>query len=440
MKTQSDRSGQGYQAPARKGYVRRQEGELVAYEIGAYGFTVNMRSVLIGWGSMAILIFPLGVMGVMLGLQANDWEAAIRTAAIGFGTAGVVASISPFVWLISKAFLWRESIHVGPGGARVRRGLLWDRWEQSDLAGASARMATRSDEPKPPDYEPRGRICLATENSRVCFGGALPASEQRRLINELNSVLSSWKAGDGGVQELSIPLGTRIATGTRGLLSAVVAPFRRPVPYLACDLATILFFFALPKSTLPFDPFEYYPYFFGAFVVGLVLRGFDDHFLSGLQYYLRKNPGFPVIFAMAGFFIGLGGALAGIKFHRGWLTLIVPVTVCVGLHLWLVKRAGKRLGSAKPKRGMGIDVLAGLTLIPIAIAHEHASFLFFEDTSKRYFILALPLVLPVVLAVYWPIRMHYFVDSPRDKSNHIWFWITVVLMAIYAVFGVGYAS
>ena len=110
----------------------RSEGDLVASEIGAYGFTTEMRSVLIGWGAMAICIFPLGVMGVMLGLQSNDWEAAIRTAAIGFGTTGIVASISPFVWLIAKAFLWRESVHIGPGGARVRRGLLWDRWEQSD--------------------------------------------------------------------------------------------------------------------------------------------------------------------------------------------------------------------------------------------------------------------------------------------------------------------
>ena len=121
-----------------------------------------------------------------------------------------------------------------------------------------------------------------------------------------------------------------------------------------------------------------------------------------------------------------------------WIVaLAIPVAASVWVHAHVLGRAMKVEATRESPR-LPIEALSSLTLIPMAIMHEHASFLFFEDTSRRYFVLALPMVLPVVAFVYLPIRMHYFIDSPRDRSNAVWFGLTVAAISVYAVFGVSF--
>ena len=116
--------------------------------------------------------------------------------------------------------------------------------------------------------------------------------------------------------------------------------------------------------------------------------------------------------------------------------LAIPVVASIWVHVSVLNRSIKKKNREKTQSRVPFEVVSSLTLIPMAIIHEHACFLFFEDTARRYFILSLPMVFPVVAFLYFPIRIHFFINNPTDRSNAVWFGLTVVALSIYAVFGV----
>lgn len=424
--------------PGLRQYICRRRDDLVSFDVGPPGFSRAHARVLGTWGMMALCLFPLGVTGLFLGTQSDDWELGIRAATIGFGAIGALAGVGPLFWVLSHAWLRRERIQLSPSRLLVRVGhpFVSRKWTMTELSTVELSGEALAKGRKLLISGPRLRVSWGERS--VLIGTGLSPEDQAKLLVELKKALFTVKysteAGTAAEWRFSAKITMMSLFGV--FYSLVIAPVRHPSPYIFCDLLTIGAIFALPAVGSDLHLFALYPVFFVAFLIGVLIRCFDSGYLSGLSHYHRRYTWFPVAFVSSGFCVGLAGGVS--LLHRlHWIAaLAIPVVASVWVHAFVFGRAMKTKQEKEPTQRFPIEVLSSLTLIPMAIVHEHGSFLFFEDASRRFFILALPMVLPVVAFVYLPIRMHYFIDSPKDRSNAIWFGLTVTAISVYAVFGV----
>ena len=410
----------------------------MSFDIGPPGFSRDHARVIAMWGMMAILIFPLGVTGLFVAAQSDDWEVGIRAATVIFGAIGVIAAVGPIFWVFSHAWLRRERVQISPSGLLIRVGhpFLSRAHRATDLGTVSFDGNT---------HPPKKRLLAVGPFIRVTWGDrrilvatGLAGEDHTRLVIEMKQALVTAKnaTASGPVVEWRFSLKTTVLAVLGGLSALVLGPIRHPSPYVVCDLLTIGALFTLPAVASDLDLFSYYPFLFGAFLVGVWIRRFDGQYLRGLSQYCNRHSWFPGLFLCSGFFVGLAGGVSLLPRLHWIAALSIPVVLSVWVHAHVLGRGPKAREGDDSSQHFPIEVLSSMTLIPMAIVHEHASFLFFEDTSRRLFILALPMVLPVVVFVYLPIRLHYFIDNPGDRSNAVWFGLTVTAISIYAVFGV----
>ena len=426
--------------PGIREYVCRIREQLVSFDIGPPGFSLKHARVLGFWGIFALLLLPLGVTGVVIGGQADDWEGPIRAAAIGFGAVGIVVAVGPLFWVLSHAWLRRERVQVSPGGMFVRVGHpLFSRARRvADLSkvqvGEEGTGGSRKQELLVSDR----RLSISWNGRSFLVGTGLPKSVRVELLGKMRAALDAAKASSKPVPnvEWRFPVLATLTAMCRGVWQLVIEPFRHPVPYIACDLLTIAVVVVLPSFAEDLDLLPAYPALFVAFLVGLWIRRFDPDYLSGLNHYWQRYQRFPALFLVVGFCTGLAGGVTLLGLLPWVAALSIPVALSIWVHVSVLNRSIKTKNREKPENGFPFGVVSSLTLIPLAIMHEHVSFLLFEDTARRYFILALPMVFPVVAFVYFPIRIHFFISNPKDRSNAIWFGLTVVALSIYAVFGV----
>jgi hypothetical protein len=367
---------------------------------------------------------------------ADGWETPLRIACVVGGAIGVLVALGPLFWRFSTAWMWRERVQISPAGLLVRSGLpFWsDRYVAAELA--SVRVETNPS---------AGRLELTLPNGSLQLAGSLSDSDRTVLVGAIRqAILEAGPGGAGDIKEWGYPLGTSLMTAVGGSFRLLINPFARPLPYLFCDVLTIAASVAMPalrsRAGGDVDLFAWYPVIFGAYLVGLWLRRFDGAYLAGLAHYRQKYHWYPVMYLLIGFFVGLAGALGFGGIVPPGATLGVFGLV-IFVHVDLLRASSRKAVPAggEQEQPQGVSLFFGLvttlTLVPMAIIHEQASFLFFEDTAQRYFILALPMVLPVIAVVYIPIRIHYLIESPGDKSNAAWFGLTIAALAVYAVFG-----
>jgi len=429
--------------PSSRSWTVRERDGIASFEIGPPGFNRRHAAVLGMAGMWAVMIFPLSVMGLMLGIQARDWEIGIRAACILGGAIGLIISLGPIVWTCAHAMLWRERIQVGPQGVLIRIGLpLRANISRTSAVALQSSIAKSSKwSPYPERLKPyRSALALQWPQLSISVGLGLADDEQRALLAELHARLKPLKAAGAestSPEEWRYPWTARLLGPFWNLAVALLGPFRRPLPYLVFDILTLGAAVALPLFSLDVGLSRYYPVLYGAFIFGLVLRRWDRHYLRGIAIYDKRYMWFPVMYGMASLAVGLAGAFALSK-HLGWgIGTGVALVIAVAVHVDLLKRGAKTPVDDSTERNPLFDALATATLIPIAIVHEQATFMFFEDTARRYFVLSMAMIPPVVGFVYLPIRMHFFIDAPNDRSNAVWFGLTMVALTIYAVFGFG---
>lgn len=414
--------------------------QFVSFDIGPPGFSRKHARVLGFWGMFAILLLPLGVTGVVIGGQSDDWEGPIRAAAIGFGAVGIVVAVAPLLWVLSHAWLRRERVQVSASGLFIRVGHPFFSRSQriTDLSAVQVGEEGARGSRKEALLVSNRRLRISWNDRSILVGTGLSKPNRVKLLGEIKAALDAAKASTTAIPvvEWRFPFFATLAAMCGGGWRLVIEPFRHPVPYLACDLLTIVAVVALPSFAGDLDLFPAYPALFVAFLVGLWIRRYDPTYLSGLNHYWSRYARFPALFLVVGFCTGLAGGVALLGLLPWIVALSIPVVLSIWVHVSVLNRSIKTKNRQSSKNGFPFGVVSSLTLIPMAIMHEHASFLFFEDTSRRYFILALPMVFPVVAFLYLPIRIHFFISNPNDRSNAVWFGLTVIALSIYAVFGV----
>jgi hypothetical protein len=177
-----------------------------------------------------------------------------------------------------------------------------------------------------------------------------------------------------------------------------------------------------------------YPAELAAYAVALALRAGDGRYLAGLRAQCAAWFSYPVFFVLAGVLMGLaagfGLVMAGVPPLLGLPLGFGPI---LGLHLVLLRRRGT---ASPPEAGPGRRRLQTALLVPLAVHHEHLAFLFFEDSARRFFVLALVMVPPVIGLLYLPVRMHAFIETPGDPGNRAWLALTIALVTVQAVLGV----
>jgi|GEM_PF-4315753 hypothetical protein len=427
-------------------FLRHEHDGVVSFDLGASGIAGRPGAFLLQWAMVSIFCLPLGVVGIAT-LSFSDWQTGLQIFCAAIGFIATFVSLYPIFATLRWAYFRRCRLQVSASGFSFRVGSpLWSKCVQTD--SLDCQLDRGSGRPKGLKHLALDldHLVLRAGSLEVRFGSGLSNSALKDLAKQIHEAVRTAKAvgkvDPGKDVEWRYPMGPSISQRVMGLLKDLTRPFRQPAPYAFCDLISLTGGFLLPRllegrvalGTI-------YPFAFALYLIGLVVRRWDANYLSGLSHYDKRWHWFTFAYVGTPLFTGLGAGFSLMRVANDWLpggvgtiaALLLPPALAVFVHLWVFKK--RKAAVAKPSYRWGMEVISLLTLAPMAILHEHLSFVFFEGTARRLFILALPMVVPVVGALYLPIRLHYFVESPGDRTNRLWFGLTIASISIYSVFG-----
>lgn len=422
----------------------RSEGA-IHLELGPTGITRTHAVFALQLAFLGTFGLALGGAGLTLALTARDFGAPLR---LGLGLAsifGILAGLLPALTVLADGLLRRERVVVGRDGVRVLEGSpLHARVHRLD------RSASRSLARRPIPGLRRLWLSAAPADRQAALwleapegGPAVPLgighgpAIRKALARRLEDALAATaEAPPVDLDPLAARFDWPLGDALRGLRALALEPLRARRGYVIFDLLVLagavavaeLYVLELPLARL-------YPLELLAYAVALALRAGDGRYLAGLRTQCAAWLSYPVFFGLAGLMMGLsagfGLVMAGVPPLLGLPLGFGPV---FGVHLLLLRR--RRAEPPPPEAGPGRRRLQTALLVPLAVHHEHLAFLFFEDSARRFFVLALVMVPPVIGLLYLPVRMHSFVESPGDPGNRAWLALTVALVTLYAVLGV----
>lgn len=409
---------------------------MTSFEIGPPGLVGVGRFVLM-WLFFSTFVIPFAVLGLFAAIAFDDFGLSVRIAGGVLGALGALGVVVPILWALVRGWFWRERVQISTGGVVVRAG--FPRGAKARAARAASftlETAERSAVPLRARVVGSRFLRLRAGALDVYLGGGLAPGEQDRLRDELAAARTRTPV-DPAVEptEWRYPMTWGIVSGGQELARDLVAPLRRPLPFLLCDLVALSASAVVgPLLELIEDPAGLYPAFYALFLAGLWLRRFDPSYLAGLAAYRKRWFSFPLLLVMLGLVTALAAGVMALPHTHVAVALGAPMIAAIAVHRSLLKISARATDARSPSHNWWLEMVCAASLAPILVLHEHATFRFFDGTSDL-FVFALPLVPPVVAFVYLPIRIHYFIDDPGNRSNAIWFTITVAALTAKAVFG-----
>lgn len=388
---------------------------------GFVGFYRFALALVIMFGSLAA---PLGLVGVIGGLQWRDFPLALRIVMFTLGGATVGATLWLSLRLVLDATSLRSRVRVLPDGLLVELGHV----APSRSLWLSPRDDVTIELPRRTELTRRG-VVLSSGGRTIHVGVGLDDGESSRLLAAIQSALRSLPAGPGagGPPPLE-PLGLPWSARARRLRDDLLRPLRRPTSFLLLDVGAIVGVLLLQwVFTDLADRRAAYPAAFALFLLGLAARRFDGSYVAGLRRHLAESPQWSIYYVLGGAAIGLGGLLGGLFAGLRGPWIFAPLLLSIALHVGMLRRA--RGTTPPPRSSPALDLALATTLIPLSVLHESAMFEFFAR-SRDLGPLALAMIVPTVVVAYLPVRMHAFVDAPDDRANVTWFWLTVALLAL----------
>jgi hypothetical protein len=373
------------------------------------------------------------------------------------GLVGVLGTLFALYFSVGHALWWRERVQVGPGGFIVRRGL--PGFRRRYLLPARSIDAIELDREgvrlKSVGHKvlPGFRIVLRAGKQRILVGTGLPHKDVAWLLDALRRARQAALAEEPrALVEWKHPVPPADGRSPRPWTAALLDGLRHPSPYLLFDVAVVLgssALLALLRSDAPEVVFVW-PALYLLFCVGLAVRLFDPHYLANLRVMKDRVNAFWMWYGLAGTLVGFQGMftvagkpeleeLLGLsdKDPLLWasfaLLAIAPV-----LHVLLLRRAG-RLTPAQhqpvPPRSLLRELLVTPCMLGMAVAAELQLYAAFTRGSNagRFGPLMLPLVVVFISVIYVPVRMHYFIDEPRNRRNWASFGFACLAMTVYAV-------
>ena len=430
-------------------------GDVTSFDLGPAGLHADHGLLLWGVGMIAFLILPLGLVALILALTARDFPLGLRIFLGVIGALGSLGSLAPAAWLFGSAWLGRTRIQVSPAGVIVRRRVgPWRRvrtvigLDTLTTAPTVCNAASPLREPRP--HGPR--ILLASPTWRIPLGAGLAPDEVTALGAALAAALRDARArpvtGAGPPVEWAYPMVPGAGSTLASAVGVVLAPLRQPLPFLFLDLAVLAGSLALAPviDELDYRDIELaLTVAFAFYLGGLLLRLHDPSYLAGLRWHAQRSWSFPRWFVTAGLLCGLVpgfaatgpfGEVLGVYYPLLFIVPIAHLALAATLHVTLLRRSRER-AATPPRRRVGLELVAMLLLGPLALLAEVLAFSFFDGMAKELGPLALPMVPLVIALLYWPVRMHAFIDDPGDRSNVVWFWLTVGALTLFAVTGIG---
>ena len=408
------------------------------FDIGPSGFSRPHGMFVAGWWICASLLFALGGAGITLGITAHDFGVPLRIFISIAGTVGVVASLVPFGWALAHAWFLRTSVVIRGSGVVIRTGFPW-RSRVSTAPAEGTRRIVDSQEPLKGLRQllhGKGALLLQAGSWSEPLAALFPDSGRASLRDAMTSHLAGSTgtpadAADAVAPPPPLPWGVR--GYLRSLGASLGAPFRQPVGFLLFDGLTLGAAWVVTYLVEAVPLSLAYPIAFVAYLVGLALRLGDRRYLAGLDESVRAFFQLPALFVLAAAVLGLSGGFSLRVVGPVLVTTVAGLVASIALHVMLVRRRRPAPRGTGP--GAARRIVQFACVWPLASLHEHLMFGFFDNTSDL-FVLALPMVVPVVMFLYLPVRMHYFIEAPRDRSNWLWFGITVMSLSLYGVLGV----
>lgn len=429
-------------------------GDVTSFDLGPSGLHVDHGLLLLGVGTSAFTFLPLGLLAIVAALtaRARDSPLGLRILLGVIGALGSLGSLAPAAWLFGSAWFGRTRIQVSPAGVIVRcRVGPWRRvrtvigLDTLTTAPTVCNWASPLREPRP--YGPR--LLLASPTWRIPLGAGLAPDEVTALGAALAAALRDARAlsvtGAGPPVEWAYPMVPGARSTLASAVGVVLAPLRQPLPFLFLDLAVLAGSLALAPVIDELDIGLALTVAFAFYLGGLLLRLHDPSYLAGLRWHAQRSWSFPIWFVTAGLLCGLGPGFAatgpfrealGVDYPLLFIVPIAHLALAATLHVTLLRRSRER-AATPPRRRVGLELVAMLLLGPLALLAEELAFGFFDGMATRLGPLALSMVPPVIALLYWPVRMHAFIDDPGDRSNVVWFWLTVGALTLFAVTGIG---
>jgi len=377
------------------------------------------------------VLIGLGGLGVTLAITESDFG-ALRWLIGLVGSVAILVALSLLFWVLWHPGNYLERVQSGPGWLVIRRRTPW---AGRVVLASPVRVdnGTYNDTSMVLHFE--ASTCLVLEGRdgrRVAIGANLPTKVHARLRTELERVVTLANSSNAcPPAEWSYPMSAPLSRRLLAFVELFYASLRRPLPFLLTDLVCIAGIFGLSRLIVLPGLLTSYVFAITLFVIGLFLRRWDPSYIATLAGFPNTNLGFG--FVCAGVIMGLAAALAFWVLFNTYVVLAVGGVV-LAVHIHLLRYAGRAQSEGKSRNRL-VEILSSLLMIPLALVHEHLAFLFCADLAKEFFVLALPMIVPMVGLFYLPVRMHAFIDDPDNRSNYAWFWLTVCAMALTGTVG-----
>jgi hypothetical protein len=232
--------------------------------------------------------------------------------------------------------------------------------------------------------------------------------------------------------------------------------FRHPPSYILFDVCTVLAsFFLFDLLENPKILFIGVPFVYLFFCISIFFKQYDEGYVTGLAIFKERHRCILVYVTI--FSMTVGGIASGffyLLFSReteGGLFIIFifafmsiyplifllfplrrAVTNCSGYEYNLTRR---QLYILRLVTGIGIWLMnIYLETIYFIVLRQTAG----EAAGKipfPYNITFFVFAIMLLVALYMPARVHYFIEFPGDRANMISFAVMIALIALYTLFG-----
>ncbi len=394
--------------------------EELRFEVDPVGFIAEHRTRLLWAVGLLVSVGPLGGFGLHLVRTESQLSLWLRAALACVSAAAIALPLWYGVKAVLQATLSRHRIRVLPGGVFVERGI-WRpsrTWWLEPLAAVITR-----------EYD--GALILRASDERGAPAVAIvcqDAGALRQAIEAGKRSLAAQAGATGPPATESFDLAMFLGSQLRGLLRGL----RRPTPFVVLDLGVLTATMLLAHQVQSLDLAAVYPSAYLLFVLGVGARRLDGGTMAELAR--RKDSVHQALaYVGAGAIMALPGVIVTRPLFGLGLGFLVALIVMIGLHVWLVDAARPARRPAPSGSQRAFNFLLALTLVPIGVLHESVIFEFAADAARDLGPFGLALLPILVLFGYWPIRIHAVIADPDDRSNVLWFWITVVALSLFAL-------
>ncbi|MGB1015608.1 MAG: hypothetical protein ACPG4T_15840 [Nannocystaceae bacterium] len=377
------------------------------------------------------LLIGLGGVGVSLAITEPNFG-AVGLLIGSLGSVAILLALGSLVWVLWHPNNYRERIQSGPGWLVLRRT---PRTHKIIALACPVKVddSTYNDLSMFLHFEVTTSLVLeGSDGRRVPIGVNQPAEERARLRAELERVVALANSSTTcppaeWSYPMSLPLGRRLSDYGK----LFYASLRKPRPFLLTDLVCIAGIFGLSRLILLPGLLTSYVIAITLFTIGLFLRRWDTSYMGTLAgfHYINLGLGYD----SAGLIMGLTASLTFWVYFDTYLALAAGFVV-LGVHVHLLRYARRTQPKQNP-RSRRVELLSTILMLPLALVHEHLAFIYCADLAKEFFVLALPMLVPMIGLFYLPVRMHAFIDDPDNRSNYAWFWLTVFAMLLAGTIG-----